>query len=227
MKRSVIILLLANIVFWWYIVQLPSDDALVAPVGNQGLLPRVSQIEIAVDELPADEVSVPGAAQGERYCFRLGWFKNEVAAKSAANALGLTATEFKITDLQKQLEPFNWVIIPPLPTRAEAQALVERLQQENIDSYLVTGGEQANGISLGLFVSREIAREFQLKLRERDLNAELALFPRSQLSYALEFLARPGITKAEIGLLKQDYARRFDLVEISVCQGVASPKKNP
>lgn len=75
-------------------------------------------------------------------------------------------------------EPLHWVIIPPGQTRAERIRLFRELQRNGIDSYLVTQGDQANAISLGLFESRRAAESVLRRRRQAGIEAILTEYPR-------------------------------------------------
>jgi cell division protein FtsN len=67
------------------------------------------------------------------------------------------------------------VFLPPLSTRAEAQALAERMTTAGIDDLLVmSDGDQANGIALGRYRSEDTARRRQQDLQAAGFSVQVA-----------------------------------------------------
>jgi hypothetical protein len=70
----------------------------------------------------------------------------------------------------------RWVIFPPLPSRAAAQAKLAELAAAGVnDAYVIKDGEWANGLSLGLYANDEAAAR-----RERELEQKGVLGTRIQ-----------------------------------------------
>ena len=66
------------------------------------------------------------------------------------------------------------VVIPPAATLAEAQATAARIGAAGFDDFLVVRqGDQANGIALGRYRSREAAERRLAQLEAADFGAEL------------------------------------------------------
>lgn len=167
--------------------------------------------------------------QVESFCVRLGWFESAEEAREAEAWLpgDIARGDIQIREIDRDLGAFHWVIIPPLPSEDEALALFREIQRRGIDSYLVTEGPQKNAISLGLFESRSAAEQVLAQRNAQNINAVLALFPRNHISYALVFEAAYVPGSQELVADQAEFSRRFDSVEISGCEGVATAEKNP
>jgi hypothetical protein len=133
---------------------------------------------------------------------------------------------FTVEEVERELPPLHWVLIPPQPEDVALRQFRD-IQRQGIDSYLVTEGENRNAISLGLFESRESAISVLEEKKRQNLNAVLVNFPRNQISYALSFEAEPELAEELVQAVKADYGSNFDFVEIRPCEGVATPEKNP
>lgn len=187
--------------------------------------PAVSVSEVRDVEAPEPEVEEPAAVPP--LCVRMGWLESLeagqalVAGEPLAENVGVSFEE-----VEQELPPYHWVIIPPQP-RPVALKQFRDIQRQGIDSYLVTEGENRNAISLGLFESREAAISVLEEKKRQNFNAVLANFPRNQISYALVFEAEPELAEALVEAVKTDYGSNFDFVEINPCEGVATPPKNP
>ncbi|GLQ30463.1 hypothetical protein [Litoribrevibacter albus] len=80
-----------------------------------------------------------------------------------------------------------WVIIPPRPSEKQAYRLLKQLQLANIDSYIVTQGDYANAISLGLFTVKSSAYRIKDKMVSAGFETVVQEIQRTQKRYWLEF----------------------------------------
>ncbi|MDX1757881.1 MAG: hypothetical protein R3175_17640 [Marinobacter sp.] len=251
MRWVVVLLIVANAGLWWYLQGVPNDSA--APGEVAGRLPRVAELELVgesdrapaspdesrrgpneaqgSEHLAAESESKPEAADPEpvRYCFVAGRYDTVEEAQGAKTSLerARTPLSVEVERREQQLEPLHWVIIPPQGSQEQALSLFREVQRRGIDSYLVTEGDQKNAISLGLFESLEAAERVLAQRKSENLNAELAFFPRNQISYALVFEAAYVPDSVELEADLADFGRRFKSVEIKRCEGVATAEKSP
>lgn len=79
-----------------------------------------------------------------------------------------------------------WVHIPSLSSREGAIRLLRELQAQNIDSFVITQGELANGISLGLFSKYESAKSVRRRLINAGYPVEIKTLPQEPESWWLE-----------------------------------------
>jgi hypothetical protein len=214
-------------------------------VATAQTLPRISTLKLDADVPSSDANGVEGDPGSEvtgevtsdvksdvsgasvlQTCVRLGWFETADGAREVYRSLGSPGGVYAIREQERALEPLHWVIIPPQP-EDDALRLFNDLQRRGIDSYLVTRGENANAISLGLFQSRAAAERILEAKKRQNLNAILANFQRNQLSYALGFeVSSPANSNAGDGWAR-DYQDNFDMVEIGRCEGIATTPENP
>lgn len=191
-----------------------------------GSLPRVESLKTGVPETES-QGKVATAAVADRSCVRLGWLPSAERAQSLVDNQPLASeVGLQVDEVERELSPLHWVIIPPQPPEVALRQFRD-IQRQGIDSYLVTQGENRNAISLGLFESRESAISVLEEKKRQNLNAVLVNFPRNQISYALSFEAEPELAKELVQAVKADYGSKFDFVEIAPCEGVATPEKNP
>ena len=87
-------------------------------------------------------------------CWMIGPFKELISSKQVAGRMASLDIELEVVELTVQGSPDYWVHIAPMPTRKLALKKLRELQSNKVDSYLVTEGELANGISLGFFASK-------------------------------------------------------------------------
>ncbi len=238
MRWLALILLVLNSVIWFQAARV-SSPTVAEQANNAGVLPRVADLrpsgepadsgqDVGGEDLapatPGSEVSPSDTEKDEPApCYRLQWF----ASRESADAFrGRYLQSSEVRELERELTPLHWVIIPPRPP-AQARALFRELQAKGVDSYLVREGENRNAISLGLFENPESARQVLEQRKSQNLNAVLAKFPRNQISYALDF--EPGRDWVSGAGVIPDLWRDnpLDLIEIEGCKGVASAEKNP
>jgi hypothetical protein len=66
-----------------------------------------------------------------------------------------------------------WVYLPPFGSRDAALRQFRELQARGLDSYLITQGDLANGVSLGIFSSKDSADSLLERIRAMGYGAEL------------------------------------------------------
>ena len=92
------------------------------------------------------------------WCFSLGPVKKAEQAKQLAGRLQQWGFKGWPRKSQEAGRKGYWVLLPPLPSRVEARAAVTELKKKGIkDYFLIATGDKANGVSLGVFSSFELA----------------------------------------------------------------------
>lgn len=212
MKWLAFVLVVLNGMLWFTAGWQP-PAAFNQPEG--GMLPRVSSLKV--------QDATSSLTRSEPRCLRFGWFDTrEDAARLAAQF----ARPFLIQEMDRELSPLNWVMIPPQP-RETALAQFRELYARGVESYVVSDGEYRNAISLGMFESRAAAESvFEGKIQQ-NLNVVLANFPRNRIGYALVLGVEPHRETEMVQAVEAENHSSFDFVEIYACAGVASPEKNP
>jgi cell division protein FtsN len=111
--------------------------------------------------VPVACVRVP-ASSPENVDALLAWFREQgLTAAATEGTLAPTPSAYR-------------VLIEPLTDRAAARARVAELKSAGVrDLMLITSGEQANGISLGVFGKRSGAERRQRELAQRDISARI------------------------------------------------------
>jgi len=244
----VLILLTANCFIWFAgDLLVPDRDRMVVSAQT---LPRVSTLKVDGSSADTDVSKVrtetvagmPVSTEGEQdqkegraepvavpvfpTCVRLGWFETADQARAAYRSLGSPGDAHAVREEERALEPLHWIIIPPQPEE-QALRLFRDLQRRGIDSYLVTRGENRNAVSLGLFQSKAAAERVLEAKKRQNLNAVLAMFPRNQISYAIVFEVAGPVDTGDRDRRIDDYRDDFEMVEISPCEGIATPSENP
>lgn len=124
--------------------------------------------------------------QSPEYCIALGPFADSESVDQIQQRLfsiGIASRERADQNMQAI---DHWVHIPPLPSRDSAIRLLRELQAQNIDSFVITQGELANGISLGLFSKESSANAVSRRLIAAGYNAEIKPLSRVPEQWWLE-----------------------------------------
>ena len=106
-------------------------------------------------EQPADDEKVVTAVITEPVsldCVELGPFSNEDLASMAAVRLRDIGFQPTLRESGGQIRSGFWVYLPPYQTRQDAEQAVTDLREQGVtDLFVVTGSEQLNAVSLGLY----------------------------------------------------------------------------
>jgi hypothetical protein len=231
--RALLVLLVAlnlGAAAWWISRRPPQSLALPAqPVG----VPRLQLLSehrapgaIAspapappVAPLSPSESTPPAAtvAAVPKQCFSVGPFTDEVAAGAAARRIGVQATHVRPRQVPgTQANGYN-VFLPPSPDRAAAQALAPRIGAAGFDDYLVvSSGDQANGIALGRYRSREGAERRRSALEAAGFAAQLqAIGDEGPKQWWLDVTAADGVAGSKLkDLAVARQSRSFDCAEL-------------
>ena len=132
----------------------------------------------------------------EQRCYSVGPFKDENDAKFLgirAEALGF---ESAMRSLATGGSIEHWVHIPPLSSRQQSLQLLRELQGRGVDSYIITQGELAEGISLGLFRNKQSAASLTAKMQGLDYDVVIKEVLRGEKELWLEFPQVTALTEA-------------------------------
>lgn len=138
---------------------------------------------------PLSSVAVPaGSRLNKPMCYVAGPYLDELNARHAkarAAALGFSG-RLKALDVNSDQAGEYWVHVPPLGSRIEAMEVLSELQQRQIDSYIITQGELAEGISLGLFRNKKSAQQLSKRIRKFGINVSIQTINQSQREFWVE-----------------------------------------
>lgn len=195
-KYLALLLAAANIGFWVYLQREPPDQSGVvgssASTYRSDNVPASLVLESEVDSSRAlvERVVVNTVIEPKvedlPECLRLGPFKGLVEARdgqSVLEALDVPAV-LRAIDQPTGIEDYR-VLIPPAKTPQDAFRRLRELQARKIDSYVITEGTNANGISLGVFSSRGAAQNARIALETRGYDTVIIPMPRYFREYWL------------------------------------------
>lgn len=123
------------------------------------------------------------AVRKEQLCPSIGPYTSEKDAESLVDELGGMQVNADISQVVTERYEENWVIIPPLESRAAAISKLRELQARGIDSYVITQGDWRNAVSLGLFKRKSSAIGLKDKMVSAGHPAELRVVEREEYEY--------------------------------------------
>lgn len=169
----------------------PKTDQAEVQGQSLTLLSEVNRNQLSYKSKQADKRNAT-----EQRCYSVGPFKDEDDAKflgMRAEALGFEA-EMRSLATGGSIE--HWVHIPPLANRQQSLQLLRELQGRGIDSYIITQGDLAEGISLGLFKNKESAGRLTQKMLDMEYDVVIKEVVRGEKELWLEFPQVSALTEA-------------------------------
>ncbi|MAD47701.1 MAG: hypothetical protein CMI02_20180 [Oceanospirillaceae bacterium] len=179
--------LLLLVVFWQQQNQsLASDDAPVAELQNKGrTLLLVSETDGALK--PVQRKKTKQRSQ-EPLCYVAGPYAEELDARhllARVKAVGLSG-RIKTLEVTTEQPAEYWVHVPPRSGREEALRVLKELQKRNFDSYIITQGDLAEGVSLGLFRNKASAEGLREKVAAAGIPVRIRVVNESAREFWVE-----------------------------------------
>ena len=138
------------------------------PAAPEQMPPTAPTAQAPSKASPVPDEETAGTAQETappEYCGTIGPLRNRPQARRLKRKLG-SPPGVSMETKPQLVDKAYWVLIPPLPSRDDARAMVKRLRDADIeDLWLVPKGELRNAISLGLFSRRDAAYAHAERLR--------------------------------------------------------------
>ena len=161
--------------------ELPPDaDSAVAPAVSANLAPT------AADTVVAD-------TDKERRCVALGPFATPQDLRVARQAIGAKVERSRVRQEQTTESGSWWVYLPPAANRARALASARLLADRHVSDYfVVSSGEHANSVSLGLFKDPDNARRRRDEVIAAGFPASMAQRAETVPAYWLDLVVPAG-----------------------------------
>jgi len=191
MRLLILFLILANAgYFVWSLYSEPGvvseQPAFLIPEGVQRLElvseaneEIVSEPEIQTIQQEASQTETVEVAQVEPVmCWTLGPFRDEALSDSIMDKMTENGFKPESRAIEQKETSGYWVYLPAYESRQEAKSVAEKLAERGIkDYYVVTGEENRNAISLGLFSTKARADRRKADIRR------FGYRPRSEIRY--------------------------------------------
>lgn len=233
MRWIFLLLLLLNVgLFVWQqrpAPAVPSELSLLQPDGRGGAVQALELLSETRAVQPANEVPAPPPAplqaittgESGAHCLMLGGFDSLQRAEQLQQRLLSLDIAVRVVSAEASFGADHWVYIPPLASSQASLRQLRELQARKIDSYLITEGELANGILLGVFPRLDSALSIAEKVRTAGYEPQVRELPRIYQVHWVRVSAQAGrlIDDAMLARLSMDFP---DLKhQLISCQGVA------
>lgn len=162
------------------------------------------------------------AQPAEAVCLFLGSFDRAEDAASVEQRLLSLDIQSRVQGMDAAAGIDYWVYLPPLASRQASLRQLRELQARKIDSYIITQGDLANGISLGIFPRSDSAQSVMQRLRDSGYVPFLRELTRAHRSFWVRI--SPQSRRLADDALLQRLAVDFKGLEqqLMPCEGVAS-----
>jgi len=163
MRTFLILLLIANLAYLGWNLSRGDQDRPVASVPPTAAAGKSLQLleEVAESRFPEEPVA---PLEQPATCIALGVFDNTEESDFLVSALQERDMQARVELLQAGETSSFRVYMPPFNANTAARQTLEALQADGLDSFLITTGDLAGGISLGLFSQEASALGLQESL---------------------------------------------------------------
>lgn len=146
---------------------------------------RGQQVRLLSEVLSVEEGQAVGAKldQSPAEELLLGGFSDQATVLELQQRLLSLDIASRVTALESQVDIEYWVYLQPLPSRQASVRQLKELQARGIEGYLITQGDLANGISLGMFAREDSALGVVGRLSEAGYETLIKPVERSQRLY--------------------------------------------
>lgn len=216
-------LVVLNLFYYvWHQQQVPLRVTEIAPLDMAQSSKRDIRLLSESSAPVRREVAVAEAV--EAVCLFLGSFEQMPEASAVEQRLLSLDIRSQVQSIDAAAGVDYWVYLPPLASRQASLRQLRELQARKIDSYIITQGDLANGISLGIFPRNDSAESVMQRLREAGYEPLLRELTRAHRSFWVR-IAPESRRLAEDSLLER---LAFDFKglqhQLMPCEGVASPQ---
>lgn len=131
-------------------------------------------------------------------CYTLGPFRELEKLRLFTRAIKDYVAEPTYRSREEQEQSMFWVYLPPQVSLSKARALAERLEKVNIrDYYIISKGDQTNGVSLGHFKEKDRAYSHAETIRTLGFRPVVEPVFRTYTIYWLDYRVAPGLSVPE------------------------------
>ncbi len=135
---------------------------------------QVAHSRSSLEFLPQTVATETGSQEISVSCYLIGPFSRENDAKNFLARFRESGMGGKIESVVLQASPGYWLMIPPLSSREEAQAMLEHLESQGIeDVWLFDKGPRKGAISLGMYSTKSRAEKVAAKYRLQGVDVKV------------------------------------------------------
>ncbi|GGJ09845.1 hypothetical protein [Halopseudomonas pertucinogena] len=224
MKYVFLTLLLLNILYalWQLQVVTPTpEEGLHAPIaGVESLSSIESRGQVEGREGAPQASEVPAVASA--LCVTLGRFGSAVEAEKLRQRLLVLGVAAELKTREVVVGTDYWLVMPVVGGERHAVLQLSALQEQGVDGFLISRGELAGQLSLGLFAREEYAQLRREQLRELGHEVDLHALSKTEQQYVVEVdsKARRLVDQAMLSRLRVDFPALQH--QYQPCSGVAN-----
>lgn len=193
-----------------------SEAPIEVPAESKRLL-LVTEINEPLKTRVVSSLSEP-TNQRTNLCYAIGPYQDDFNAShvlARATALGLTGKLQSVTAEDQEPSQY-WVHVPPRASRQEAMKTLRELQGRKVDSYIITQGELAEGISLGLFRNRESAEQILNQVKSFDIPVAIRTVSETNQELWVEIEESSQLTEGMRQRIQaEDSTARWEMISCS------------
>lgn len=225
MRWIFMLLIVLNAFYYvWHQQQAPMHVREIAPLSLYQESRRDIQL-LSESEPQQRRASVVSDPQPEEaVCLFLGSFEEVAEAEQVEQRLLSLDISSQTQVVEAAGAVDYWVYLPPLASRQASLRQLRELQARKIDSYIISQGDLANGISLGIFPRRDSADSVISRLRRAGYEPLLRELARANRSHWVRIApqSRRLVDDSLLGRLSLDFKGLQH--QLMPCEGVASPE---
>lgn len=228
MMRWIFMLLVVLNAFYyvWHQQQVPMQAKEVAPLSLYQDSRRDIQLlsESKPQERRATAAPAREDAPEQAVCLFLGPFDEPTQAEQVEQRLLSLDIRSQSQVVEAAGAVDYWVYLPPLASRQASLRQLRELQARKIDSYIISQGDLANGISLGIFPRHDSAESVISRLRRAGYEPLLRELPRANRSHWVRIApeSRRLVDDSLLERLSLDFNGLQH--QLMPCEGVASAR---
>lgn len=225
MKYLFLSLLLLNILYalWQLQVRVPAtveEVEVTEPVMADAR--RRTAPAVAIGSAPEPR-QVPDSA----LCVSLGRFNSAEEAEQLRQRLLVLGVVAEVKSSEVVVGTDYWLVMPVMGGERHAVLQLSALQEQGVDSFLITRGELAGQLSMGVFAREDYARLRREQLLDMGHEVDVHTLSKTEQQFAVEVgsQSRRLIDQAMLSRLREDFP--FMQHQYQPCTGVANGRQIP
>jgi hypothetical protein len=207
--------------FVWHQQQAPLRVTEIAPLN--AVREDKSGIRLLSESAPAVARSQGRVDEAGAVCLFLGPFEAVQNAELVEQRLLSLDIRSSVQSVDAQSGVDYWVYLEPLASRQASLRQLRELQARRIDSYIITEGDLANGISLGIFPRLDSAEAVMQRLRGAGYEPALRELPRAHRRFWVRIAAQSRRLADERLMARLAFDFKGLQHQLMPCEGIASP----
>jgi len=175
--------------------------------------PVVKQRMAEATTSPPAAPQVSGQSPSGRSCYIVGPYLGSDEAAGAVMQLKEKDLLAKVRKQDGKVPKGYWVFVPPLASREESRQVLRSMHQQNVDSFIVTKGDKANSISVGIYGDLATAQARRDELSSKGFNIQVEERSSTAVEYWVEVEADPTrnvVSDIEKGLANDFAGKRLE-----------------